>query len=97
MRTRRIGWAKLMGGAFALGLDAGTVVGLRLAKLGRGGAAARRESVRMVEEKLKAAFDASAIASRSIVSGEAHRAPERVLALYRKHVAANSKRLSWKP
>lgn len=97
MTKREIGWPKLMGGAFALGLDAGKVVGLRLAKLGRGGPAARRESMRMVGEKVKAAFDASAIATRSIATGEAHRAPERVLALYRKRVATNSKRLSKKP
>lgn len=96
MRKRRIGWPKLMGGAFALGLDAGAVVGLRLAKLGRGGAAARRERVRMVGEKLQAAFDAGAIATRSLASGNAHRAPERVLALYCKRVAANAKRLSRK-
>jgi hypothetical protein len=97
MRKRRIGWPKVMGSMLRLGMSAGAVVGLRLAKLGKGGAAARRESARMVEEKLRAAFDANAEAARTIVSGKAHRAPERVLALYQRRVAANLRRLAKKP
>lgn len=97
MRKPRADGPRLLGGMFTLYAMAGNVVGLRLAKLGKGGAVARRESIRMVEEKLAAAFDANAEAVKSIASGKAHRAPERVLALYRKRVAANLRRLSKKP
>jgi len=97
MHKQRITWPKLVGGAFELGLTASTVIGLRLAKLARGGTEARRESALMVEEKVKAAFDASAEAARSIASGKAERVPERILDLYRKRVAANVRRLAKKP
>ena len=46
-------WARLFADSMMLGLNANLVIGLRLAKLARGGSAAGEESRLMVEEKLK--------------------------------------------
>jgi hypothetical protein len=64
-----------------------------MAKLAKGGAAAGRESKRMVDEKTKAAFDANADAVRSVLSGKALQIPGRTLALYQKRVTNNLRRL----
>ena len=72
-----------------LGLECNRVIGLRIAKLMRGGKAAQREAQRMVSEKLFAA----AKAGTSLMAG----APaDKIVAQYRKKVAANAKRLSRK-
>jgi hypothetical protein len=97
MRRRKSGWPKQIGAALALGVTAGAVVGLRVMKLARGGRAAGRESVLMVDEKLRTACDANVEVLRSITRGKAGRAPERVLGLYQKRVAANLRRLSKAP
>lgn len=97
MRRRKSGWPKQIGAVLALGVTAGAVVGLRVMKLARGGRAAGRESVLMVDEKLRAAFDANVEVAKSLASGKAQRAPERVLGLYQKRVAANLRRLAKAP
>jgi hypothetical protein len=72
---------------YMLALEANQVIALRLAKLAQGGREAIAEAQLMVREKATAAFQASAIlASGGSVS--------RVVSRYRKHVAANAKRLS---
>jgi len=93
MRKRRVGWSKLMGAALKLSAGANAVVGLRLAKLAKGGTAARREGSRMVSEKVRTALDANVEAAHSIFTGKAHRLPARVFALYQKRVSANLRRL----
>lgn len=79
--------------AIKLGASAPAVVALRMAKIFKGGDAAKRESKRMVSEKMKAAFDASVDAARSTVSGKAGQVPARTMALYQKRVGENLKRL----
>ncbi|MCI0736136.1 MAG: hypothetical protein L0Y50_07670 [Beijerinckiaceae bacterium] len=85
-----------MGASLKLSAGAGAVVGLRMAKLAKGGAAAQRESSRMVSEKVRAALDAKLDATRSISTGKAHLLPARMIALYQKRVAENLRRLSKK-
>ncbi len=70
-----------------LALEANHVVGLRLMKLMWGGKRARRESRRMINEKIDAAVKAGA----SIMSGAS---ADEVVRGYRRRVAANAKRLS---
>jgi hypothetical protein len=70
-----------------LGLESNRVIGLRIAKLMRGGKAAQREAQRMVSEKVLAA----AKAGTSLMAGASG---DKVLQQYRKKVAANAKRLS---
>ena len=79
--------------AIKLGVSAPAVIALRIAKVSKGGAAARRESKRMVSEKVKAAFDASVDAAGSIASGKARQVPARTIALYQKRVGENLRRL----
>ena len=72
-----------------LGLESNRVIGLRIAKLMRGGNAAQREAQLMVSEKIFAA----AKAGKSLMTGASG---DKVVAQYRRKVAANAKRLSRK-
>jgi hypothetical protein len=93
MKKRKAAWRKITGDIFSLSVDAPLVMVLRMAKIARGGAAAKRESTRMVDEKLKAASDATLGAARSMLTGNSDRVQARTLALYRKRVANNLRRL----
>ena len=94
MRKRKTVWSRMMGDAARLSAGIPVVIGLRMAKLAKGGAAAKRESKRMISEKIKAAFDANAVAGKSVLSGKSHRVAMRILALYQKRVGNNLRRLS---
>ena len=72
-----------------LGLESNRVIGLRIAKLMRGGKAAQREARRMVTEKMVAAAKASA----SLMAGASG---DKIIAQYRRKMAANAERLSRK-
>ncbi|ACL57083.1 hypothetical protein [Methylobacterium nodulans] len=69
-----------------LGLEAQTVIGLRLAKIALGGPAAVAEAQLMVTEKVAAAGEA---AVQVATGGSAHK----VVRGYRKKVRANKRRL----
>ena len=69
-----------------LGLESNRVIGLRIAKLMRGGKAAQREAQRMVSEKMLAA----AKAGTSLMAGASG---DKIVEQYRRKVAANAKRL----
>jgi hypothetical protein len=93
VRNRAASWLKIVSRAIKLGATAQTVIALRTVKLAKGGAAAKRESKRMVDEKIKAAFDAYADAAQSGLSGKALQIPKRTLALYEKRARNNLRRL----
>ena len=80
-------WLRLGFDTVRLGLEAQTVVALRLAKLSLGGTAAQVEAQRMVTEKVEAAAEAA----MTLASGGT---PERVVRDYRRKVQANARRLS---
>ena len=80
-------WLRLGFDTVRLGLEAQTVVALRLAKLSLGGAAAQAEAQRMVTEKMEAAAEAA----MTLASGGT---AERVVQDYRRKVRANARRLS---
>ena len=69
-----------------LAFEANGVVALRMMKLMRGGRNARREAKLMVNEKMDAAFEATA---RLMVGASG----DEIVQGYRQHVAANAKRL----
>jgi hypothetical protein len=79
-------WMRLSLNSTMLAVEAQTVIGLRLMKLGSGGTAALPEVHRMVAEKASAIVEATATLARG---GSAHK----VVAGYRKRVRANSRRL----
>jgi hypothetical protein len=85
---------KFFSDAFKMSFLANQVIGLRLMKIATGGAHGRRESKLMVDEKIKAAADASVEAAMSVATGQPHRAAERALAVYAKRVNRNHKRLT---
>ena len=70
-----------------LAVEANKVIALRMMKLMRGGRRARREAELMVSEKIHAAFEATA----SLMTGASG---DEIVQGYRRHVAANAKRLS---
>jgi hypothetical protein len=69
-----------------LAVEANHVIALRLMKLMRGGRGARREAELMVGEKIHAAIETTA----SLMAGASG---YEIVHRYRKHVAANAKRL----
>jgi len=86
-------WFNLALDSWRLGVEAQTVVGLRLARLAAGDAAAAAEAQRMVAEKVLAAAEAQARTVGELMTGQGHLAPKRNLALYRRKVRANRRRL----
>jgi len=69
-----------------LAVEANQVIALRMMKLMRGGRRARREANLMVSEKILAAFEAAS----SLMTGASG---DEIVQGYRRHVAANAKRL----
>ena len=69
-----------------LAVEANSVIALRMMKLMRGGRSARREAELMVSEKIGAAFEATV----SLMAGASS---DDIVHRYRRHVAANAKRL----
>ncbi|HXW70390.1 MAG TPA: hypothetical protein VEK34_02945 [Methylocella sp.] len=96
MRRRKIFLPQLVQNSIKLSASASTVIALRMMKLAKGGSAAKRESKRMVDEKIKAAFDANVDAARALAAGKGAQIPTRTLALYQKRVQRNLQRLSKK-
>jgi hypothetical protein len=77
-----------------LGVEAGEVIGLRLIQAAFGGPRAHGEAHLMVTEKAQAALDAQFLIAQSVVAGQAHLAASRTVALYRRRVQANRRRLT---
>ena len=79
--------------AWALGMEASTVVGLRVAKMAMGGAAAGDEAQRMVSEKIQSTLELQA----ALMTGRLGTTPlagtQKVLRHYRRKVKANRRRL----
>jgi hypothetical protein len=88
---------KSFAGAFAgmsLAWTVPPVMGLRLAKIARGGTRGKAESRLMVTEKLAAAAQAQGIMARALMSGSAEKGASAVTRMYSRKVAANLRRLS---
>jgi hypothetical protein len=86
-------WFSLSRDAMMLGLEAQSVIGLRMMKAAMGGEAAQREAALMVTEKAQAMVDAQRVLAESVLSGQPHLGPGRAVALYRQRVQANQRRL----
>ena len=87
-------WLTLSFNMWRLGVEAQTVMTLRLMRLAAGGAVAQREAARMVSEKGTAALEAGVAAGIAAATGKKHPAIGRkVISGYRKRVRANRRRL----
>jgi hypothetical protein len=87
-------WRRLAQASWNAGLEAQQVIGLRLARLARGGKPAAAEARRMLAEKAEAAWAAQLLAAEAILGGKAASLPARTIALYRRRMRANAKRLA---
>lgn len=87
-------WLKLSLDTFWLGAEASQVIALRMAKLAAGGSEAAAETERMMSEKVTAALAAQTQLVLGAMSGSAHAGPARAVALYRRKVRANRRRLA---
>jgi hypothetical protein len=86
-------WLSLVTDVSRLFLEAQDVIGLRLIESAFGGAKASEEAWLMIAEKGQAAWDTHFLITESLAAGEAHLAPARAVALYRRRVQANHRRL----
>ncbi|MDP3660024.1 hypothetical protein [Phenylobacterium sp.] len=94
MAASRNTWFSLALDTMRLGLEAQTVVNLRLMKFATFGPGAISEAERMISEKMEAAMQVQAQLLTSALSGSAHLAPARTVAHYRRRVRANVRRLA---
>ncbi|GLI92845.1 hypothetical protein [Methylocystis echinoides] len=88
------GLATLFVDTLALSMAANAVIAVRLTKMAFGVVDPSREGSLMVAEKIDAAAEASLAAARAIVAGEAHHAPGRAVAVYKRRVDRNLRRLT---
>lgn len=93
-RSAAEAWWGIGFGAWRLGLEASTVIGLRTLRLAQGGASAQAEAQRMVTEKMAAGAALAGLAVTGGLGGTPVQASARTLAHYRRHVRANRRRLS---
>ena len=87
------GWTNASLDAWALSMEASTVIGLRVAKMAIGGPAAGSEAFLMLSEKMQSAMELQS----ALVTGRLGATPlagtQKVLRHYRRKVKANRKRL----
>jgi hypothetical protein len=88
-------WISLGMQAWQVGLEAQSVIALRMLRLAAGGARAETEAARMVTEKVLAAGEAQmAAATAAMLGHKDHVVAGKALAAYSKRVRANKRRLS---
>jgi hypothetical protein len=96
MAKRRNSWITLGLQSARLGVDAWSVVGLRLARLAQGGPVAALECQRMIGEKSLALAEAQWEVAMAIATGKSSGAARKALASYHRRVRANHRRLTRK-
>lgn len=94
MRRRNNPWAGMAWDAWAMGLEASSVIGLRTLKIAAGGAAAQTEINLMVGEKMTAAMTLPMLAMTGQLGANPTAVAARSLTHLRKKVRANRRRLS---
>jgi hypothetical protein len=88
-------WFSLISKTILLGLEAQSVVALRMMRLASAGAAAPAEARRMIAEKIAAGAEVQAVAASSVASGQQSTVVAgKVLRVLKKRVHANKRRLS---
>jgi hypothetical protein len=88
-------WFALSLKTVQMGMEAQSVIALRMLRMAAGGARAEAEVGRMVSEKVVAAGEAQvAVAAATLRGHKKHVVAGKVLNTYRKRVRANRRRLS---
>jgi hypothetical protein len=86
-------WLRASLAAWALGIEASTVIMLRTMKIAAGGPAGEMEAQRMVSEKIEAGLDLQTKALTGGLGYTPASAANQTLAHYRRKVRANRRRL----
>lgn len=86
-------WLNLALDTTRLSLEAWRVIGLRTLEMAAGGEGARREAARLVPEKMSALVDAQMGLVFDMARGQSHLSAQRMVAMYRRRVRANYRRL----
>lgn len=94
MAKRKDPWTSLAFDSWSLGLEASTVIGLRMMKLAAGGAAARAEAQLMVGEKVASSLTLPMLAMTGQLGASGPAIAAGSLAHLRGKVRANRRRLS---
>jgi hypothetical protein len=90
-------WFTLAYEAAQLGFDVQCVMALRFMRLATGGPSGRDEAQRMISEKPAALVEAQIAATGALAGGKRHaatNATKKVLAVYKKRVRNNKRRLT---
>jgi hypothetical protein len=88
-------WIVLSLKAVQMGVEAQSVIALRMLRLATGGARMEAEASRMVTEKVAAAAEAQAACTVSALSGRSpHGVASKALRVVKKRVRANKRRLA---
>lgn len=90
----RPGLLTLFSDTLSMSMAANAVIAVRLTKMAFGVVDASHEAPLMVAEKIDAATEATMAAANSIVSGEPQHAAGRALAVYKRRVDRNLRRLT---
>jgi len=78
-----------------LGVEAQTVVALRIMRLAAGGIHAQDEAQRMITEKIAAVAEAQTAAIAAMINGDKdHMVAAKTLRTFKKRIRANKRRLS---
>jgi len=94
MARRKDPWTGMVWDAWAMGLEASTVIGLRTMKIAAGGAAAQAEIDLMVGEKMTAAMTLPMLAMTGQLGTNGPAVAAGSISHLRKKVRANRRRLS---
>ena len=87
------GWASAGLDAWALGVEASTVIGLRTMKMATGGIDAAEEARLMVAEKMQAAIELQTALVTGQLGGDPLAGARKTIRHYRRKVKANRRRL----
>jgi hypothetical protein len=88
-------WFALSLKAVEMGMEAQSVIVLRMLRMATGGARAEAEASRMVTEKIAAAAEAQAVVSVAAIRGKPqHVVANKALKVLKRRVRANKRRLS---
>jgi hypothetical protein len=88
-------WFSLISKTMWLGVEAQSVIALRMMRLAAGGAAAQNEARRMITDKVAAGLEAQAAVASGIARGRKDTiVAGKVLRVVKKRVRANKRRLS---
>jgi hypothetical protein len=93
MRRKKIRWFTLVSDMTKMSMEASAVIGLRVAKIAKGDAAAKVEAHTMAAEKIDAAMRTNMDIVTSLMTGRAAPGPNQIVGAYRKRVRGNLRRL----